>query len=332
MPFQVILVEKTGESEISANLQELGEDQLPEGNVTIAIAHTTVNYKDGLCLRADGGLVRNYPHVPGIDFSGTVESSDDPRYQSGDRVVLTGWGVGERHWGGFAQKARVNADWLVPLPKDLSSRHSMAIGTAGFAAMLAIIALEKHGLCPDQGEVLVTGASGGVGSIATAVLSNLGYQVVGVTGRAESADYLASLGASRIIPRSEIDTISGKPMESETWAGCVDAVGGEMLARVIGQLKYGASAASVGLAGGAPLPSNVIPFLLRGVNLLGIDSVRQPFANRVEAWERLAKDLPLDRLEDMIQSATLSEVPKLGAAILKGQVRGRIVIDVNRES
>ena len=332
MPFQAILVEKSGESEVSANLQELSEDQLPEGNVTVAIDHTTVNYKDGLCLRADGGLVRNYPHVPGIDFAGTVESSDDARYQSGDRVVLTGWGVGELHWGGFAQKARVNADWLVPLPKGLSSRHAMAIGTAGFAAMLAIIALEQQGLDPDQGEVLVTGASGGVGSIATAVLSNLGYQVVGVTGRPESSDYLSSLGASRIIPRSEIDTISRKPMESETWAGCIDAVGGEMLARVIGQLKYGASAAAVGLAGGAPLPGNVIPFLLRGVNLLGIDSVRQPFANRVEAWERLAKDLPLDRLEDMIQSATLKEVPELGAAILKGQVRGRIVVEVNRES
>ena len=332
MPFQAILVEKSGESEVSTSMQELSEDQLPEGNVIVAIDHTTVNYKDGLCLRADGGLVRNYPHVPGIDFAGTVESSDDPRYQSGDRVVLTGWGVGERHWGGFAQKARVNADWLVPLPKGLSSRHAMAIGTAGFAAMLAIIALEKQGLDPDQGEVLVTGASGGVGSIATAVLSHLGYPVVGVTGRAESAEYLTSLGASRIIPRSEIDTVSRKPMESETWAGCVDAVGGEMLARVIGQLKYGASAAAVGLAGGAPLPSSVIPFLLRGVNLLGIDSVRQPFANRVEAWERLAKDLPLDRLEDMIQSATLKEVPELGAAILKGQVRGRIVVDVNRES
>lgn len=328
MSFQAIVVEENAESGVSVNLQDLHEDQLPEGNVTVAVEHSTVNYKDGLCLRADGGLVRNYPHVPGIDFAGTVESSDDPRYQPGDRVVLTGWGVGERHWGGFSQKARVNADWLVPLPAGLSSRQAMAIGTAGFAAMLAIMALEKHGLKPDQGEVLVTGASGGVGSIATAVLAQLGYQVVGVTGRPESADYLSSLGASRIIPRSEIDTVSGKPMESETWAGCVDAVGGEMLARVIGQLKYGASAAAVGLAGGAKLPGNVIPFLLRGVNLLGIDSVRQPFDNRVEAWTRLASDLPLERLDAMIQSATLGEVPELGAAILKGQVRGRIVVDL----
>lgn len=328
MSFKAILVQKIGSSSVSASLQELDDGQLPEGNITVLVEHTTINYKDGLCLRADGGLVRNYPHVPGIDFAGTVESSDDPRYQAGDRVVLTGWGVGERHWGGFAQKARVNADWLVPLPEGLSTRQAMAIGTAGFAAMLAVLALENHGLAPGQGEVLVTGASGGVGSIATAVLANLGHTVAAVTGRPESADYLTSLGADRLISRSELDTASPKPLESETWAGCIDAVGGEMLARVIGQLKYGASAAAVGLAGGAPLPTSVIPFLLRGVNLLGIDSVRQPYANRVEAWNRLAKDLPLAKLETMIQDVSLQDVPKLGADILKGRVRGRVVVDL----
>ena len=329
MSFQAILVEKTGESAVSASLQTLTEDQLPAGNVTVAVDYTTINYKDGLCMRADGGLVRNYPHVPGIDFAGTVEASDDPRYRAGDRVVLTGWGVGERHWGGFSQKARVDADWLVPLPDGLSAKQAMAIGTAGFAAMLAVMALEDHGLKPDQGEVLVTGAAGGVGSIATAILSNLGYRVAAVTGRPETESYLTSLGASRIIARDELNSVSKRPLESTTWAGCVDAVGGEMLARVLGQLKYGASVAAVGLAGGANLPASVIPFLLRGVNLLGIDSVMQPFEKRLTAWKRLASDLPMEKLEAMIQPAVLGDVPELGGAILKGQVKGRMVVDVN---
>jgi acrylyl-CoA reductase (NADPH) len=328
MSFKALLVEKTDQNEVTATVQDLTDDQLPEGDVTVAVKHSTVNYKDGLCMRADGGLVRNYPHVPGIDFAGVVESSADPRYQPGDPVVLTGWGVGERHWGGFSQKARVKGDWLVPLPEGLTSQQAMAIGTAGFAAMIAIIALEDHGLSPDRGEVLVTGAAGGVGSIATAIMSNLGYQVAAVTGRPEAADYLTSLGASRIIPRSEIGTVSQKPLEPAAWAGCVDAVGGEMLARVIGQLKYGASVAAVGLAGGASLPASVLPFLLRGVNLLGIDSVMYPTAKRLTAWQRLASDLPMEKLEAMIVPATLSDVPKLGADILKGKVKGRVVVDV----
>ncbi|MFT6863816.1 MAG: acrylyl-CoA reductase (NADPH) [Akkermansiaceae bacterium] len=329
MSFQAILVEQTEECGVSARLQELHDDQLPEGNVTVAVEYTTINYKDGLCMRADGGLVRNYPHVPGIDFAGTVESSEDPRYQSGDRVVLTGWGVGERHWGGFSQKARVNADWLVPLPEGLDTRNAMAIGTAGFAAMLAIMALEDHGLKPEDGEVLVTGAAGGVGSITTAILAKLGYEVACVTGRPETSDYLSSLGAQRIIPRSEIGSISKSPLEAATWAGCVDAVGGEMLARVIGQLKYGAAVAAVGLAGGASLPTSVLPFLLRGVNLLGIDSVRQPFEGRIEAWQRLASDLPLERLGTMIRPAGLADIPRLGANILEGRIQGRVVVEVN---
>jgi acrylyl-CoA reductase (NADPH) len=274
-------------------------------------------------------LVREYPQVPGIDFAGTIESSDDPRYSAGDSVVLTGWRVGEVHWGGYAQKASVNADWLVPLPSGLSSRQAMAVGTAGFTAMLAVTALEDHGLKPDQGPVLVTGAAGGVGSVATAILANLGYEVAAVTGRPETEEYLRALGATQIVPREEINETVKRPLERETWAGCVDAVGGDMLARVLGQMKYGGSVSAVGLAGGAGLPTTVIPFLLRGVNLLGIDSVMQPYDNRLRAWERIAKDLPMDKLEAMIHLATLSDLPALGKDILKGQVKGRLVVDVN---
>ena len=329
MAFKALIFNKISDTEVSSAISTITEDQLPEGNVTVAVEYSTVNYKDGLCLTPKNGLVRNYPHVPGIDFAGTVETSTDDRYRSGDQVVLTGWRVGENHWGGFSQKARVNADWLVPLPEGLTTRNAMAIGTAGFAAILAVLALEDHGLQPRDGEVLVTGAAGGVGSIATAALASSGYEVAAVTGRPEAADYLKSLGASRIIPRGDIDTTIKKPMESESWAGCVDAVGGEMLARVIGQLKYGTSVAAVGLAGGANLPASLIPFLLRGVNLLGIDSVMQPYQNRLKAWQRLATDLPLDRLDTLIHSATLAEVPSLGEKILKGQIKGRVVVDVN---
>ena len=329
MLFNAIFVEKNADGELSTELKPLTEDQFPEGNVTVDVEYSTINYKDGLCMKAGGGLVRNYPHVPGIDFAGTVRSSEDSRYNPGDKVVLTGWRVGEIHWGGHAQMARVNADWLVPLPAELTTKQAMAIGTAGLAAILAILALEDHGLTPDMGEVLVTGAAGGVGSIATAILANLGYKVAAVTGRPDTAEYLMSLGATRIVARAEIDTVSRRPLESETWAGCVDAVGGEMLARVIGQLNYGASVAAVGLAGGATLPSSVLPFLLRGVNLLGIDSVMQPYDQRVRAWQRLATDLPLDKLNSMIQQVNLAQVPALGALILQGKVKGRIVVDVN---
>lgn len=329
MTFNALVVERSDETNVSTSIQTLTEDRLPTGNVTIAVEYTTVNYKDGLCMQPANGLVRNYPHVPGIDFAGTVEESDDSRYTPGDKVVLTGWRVGEQHWGGYSQKARVDADWLVPLPDGLTTKQAMAVGTAGFAAMLAVVALEDHGLTPKRGEVLVTGAAGGVGSIATAILSNLGYEVAAVTGRPESAEYLLSLGVTRIVARNEINTASKKPLEPETWAGCVDAVGGEMLARVLGQLKYGASVAAVGLAGGAKLPASVIPFLLRGVNLLGIDSVMQPYEKRLRVWQRIASDLPLKQLDTMIRLATLGEVPTLAAEILKGQIKGRIVVDVN---
>ena len=328
MTFRALVVEKDDEGKTSASVQQLDEARLPEGDVLVAVSHSTVNYKDGLCIGPGGGLVRNYPHVPGIDFAGTVEASDNPAYKPGDQVVLTGWRVGEAHWGGYSEKARVKGDWLVPLPDGLSPRAAMAVGTAGFTAMLAIMALEDHGLSPDKGEVLVTGAAGGVGSVATAILANLGYEVAAVTGRPEQGDYLKSLGAARIVAREEINETVKRPLEAETWAGCVDAVGGDMLARVLGQMKYGASVAAVGLAGGAGLPATVIPFLLRGVNLLGIDSVMQPYDNRLRAWERIARDLPMDKLEAMIVPAGLEDLPQLGASILKGGVRGRVVVDV----
>lgn len=326
--FNALVVEKT-EMGTHAAVREISYEDLPAGDVTVAVEYSTVNYKDGLCVGPGGGLVRNYPHVPGIDFAGIVESSDDPRYKVGDAVVLTGWRVGEKHWGGYSQKARVKADYLVPLPKELSTRQAMAVGTAGFTAMLAVIALEDHGLRPGQAPVLVTGAAGGVGSVATAILANLGYEVAAVTGRPEAADYLKELGANQIVARSDINETIKRPLEAETWSGCVDAVGGDMLARVLGQMVYGASVAAVGLAGGAGLPTTVVPFLLRGVNLLGIDSVMQPFENRKRAWARIAKDLPMNKLEGMITQATLADLPNLGKDILKGQVRGRVVVDVN---
>ncbi|MDE4096268.1 acryloyl-CoA reductase [Phaeobacter gallaeciensis] len=328
--FNALVVNKDEDTgKTSAAVEEISLDDLPEAEVTVAVDFSTVNYKDGLCIGPGGGLVRKYPHIPGIDFAGTVEASSDARYKAGDKVVLTGWRVGEAHWGGYSQKARVRADWLVPLPEGLTTRQAMAVGTAGFTAMLAVMALEDHGLQKDHGPVLVTGAAGGVGSVATAILANLGYEVAAVTGRPETADYLRSLGATQIVAREEINETVKRPLESETWAGCVDAVGGAMLARVLGQMKYGASVAAVGLAGGANLPATVVPFLLRGVNLLGIDSVMQPYDNRLRAWERIATDLPMDKLEAMIQPATLQDLPQLGADILKGQVKGRVVVDVN---
>jgi acrylyl-CoA reductase (NADPH) len=326
--FNALVVEKDEETgKTSAMVKQLSDADLPDGEVTVAVEYSTVNYKDGLCIGPGGGLVRKYPHVPGIDFAGKVESSSDPRYKAGDKVVLTGWRVGEAHWGGYSQKASVKADWLVPLPEGLDTRQAMAVGTAGFTAMLAVMALEDHGI--KSGPVLVTGAAGGVGSVATAILANLGHEVAAVTGRPETEDYLKSLGATQIVAREEINETVKRPLEGETWGGCVDAVGGEMLARLLGQMQYGASVAAVGLAGGAGLPATVIPFLLRGVNLLGIDSVMQPYDNRLRAWERIARDLPMTKLEAMVQPASLSDLPQLGRDILKGQVKGRVVVDVN---
>ncbi len=328
MTFDALVVRKDEDGAVTCAVEQLDASQLPEGNVEVAVEYSTLNYKDGLCLTGGGGLVRTYPHVPGIDFAGTVAASEDSRYAVGDRVVLTGWRVGELWWGGYAQRARVKADWLVPLPESLAARSAMAIGTAGLTAMLSIMALEDHGLTPDQGPVLVTGASGGVGSVATAVLGNLGYDVAAVTGRPELEPYLRDLGASSIVPRDDLAT-RGRPLESERWAGCVDAVGGPVLARALAQMKYGASVAAVGLAGGMGLDTTVIPFILRAVNLLGIDSVMQPNDRRVVAWERLASELPSSQLDAMVETISLAEVPERGAAILKGRVKGRIVVDMN---
>lgn len=328
--FNALVMEQDADGKATPHIRQIAVDDLPEGDVVVAVEYSTLNYKDGLCLSPKGGgLVRKYPHVPGIDFAGTVEASEDARFAPGDKVILTGWRVGEVHWGGYAQKARVRGDWLVPLPDGLSTRQAMTVGTAGLTAMLAVQALEAHGMAPEQGPVLVTGASGGVGSVAVTILAHLGYEVAAVTGRPDSDAYLRDLGATQIVPREDLAETVKRPLETETWAGCVDAVGGAMLARILGQMKYGASVAAIGLAGGADLPASVIPFLLRGVNLLGIDSVMQPRDSRITAWNRIVSDLPLSRLERMERLVTLNDLPALGADILRGQVQGRVVVDVN---
>ncbi|MEM7058714.1 MAG: MDR family oxidoreductase [Pseudomonadota bacterium] len=329
MSFRALVVNKDDDGPVTQAIQDLEVDQLPEADVTVSVEYSTLNYKDGLCITGSGGLVRTFPHVPGIDFAGTVEASDSDQFTPGDKVVLTGWRVGEVWWGGYSQKARVKSEWLTPLPGGIDTRQAMAVGTAGFTSMLAVMALENHGMTPSDGPVLVTGAAGGVGSVATAILANLGYEVAAVTGRPETADYLKDLGATTIVPREDLDEAPSRPLDKEMWAGCVDAVGGDMLARVLTQMKYGTSVAAVGLAGGAKLPATVVPFLLRGVNLLGIDSVMQPQMNRVPAWQRIARDLPMEKLESMISMAKLEDLVEMGPSILKGQVKGRVVVDVN---
>ena len=326
MAFKGLILEESG-GKVAARIGELEESALPQGDVIVDVAYSTLNYKDGMVLNGLGRLVRNYPHVPGIDFAGTVAESSSPDFKRGDQVVLTGWGVGEQRWGGYAQKARVKAGELVKLPAGLSLKQAMTIGTAGFTAMLAALALEHHGLKRESGEVLVTGASGGVGSVAVAILAAWKYNVAASTGRAANGDYLKALGAATIIDRAEIAQPK-RPLDSERWAGCIDAVGGATLACVLSQLKYGMSAASCGLAGGNELATTVIPFLLRGVNLLGIDSVRCPLPKRQDAWKRLAADLPLDKLDAMTETVPLGAVAGLAGRILKGEVRGRVVVDV----
>jgi acrylyl-CoA reductase (NADPH) len=326
--FKAFLLEDK-DGKVSGSIKELSEDSLPAGDVTVAVEYSTLNYKDGLILGGLGRLVRNYPHVPGVDFAGHVVQSSDPAWKAGDKAILTGWRVGETQWGGYGQKARVKGDWLVALPKGLTTRQAMAIGTAGLTSMLSVMALEEHGVTPDRGEVLVTGAAGGLGSVAIGILAKLGYKVAASTGRAETHDYLKALGAASIVERAAIEKLPAKPLESERWAGCIDAVGGSTLANVLASMKYHGAVASCGLAGGTKLETTVIPFLLRGVALLGIDSVMCPKARREAAWARLARDLPLDHLESMIVAATLADLPRLGAEILAGKVRGRVVVDVN---
>ncbi|MFL5255616.1 MAG: MDR family oxidoreductase [Rhodopila sp.] len=330
--FTALVLHETA-GKVESRIERVDETALPVGDVTVAVEYSTLNYKDGLILNGLGRLVRKYPHVGGIDFAGTVEQSDSPDFKPGDKVVLTGWRVGEVQWGGFAQKARVKASMLVRLPGGLTTRRAMAIGTAGFTAMLAVMQLERHGLTPGGGpgggEVLVTGAAGGVGSVAVAILAKLGHHVVASTGRSAMHDYLRSLGAGAIIDRAELAKAPQRPLDSERWAGAVDAVGGRTLATVLTQMKYLGSVAACGLAGGNELATTVIPFLLRGVRLLGIDSVMCPMPERQEAWQRLVQDLPMDRLDAMTETAPLAALPELTARILKGEIRGRVVIDVN---
>jgi len=325
--FRALVLHEEG-GKVVSRLETVDEARLPPDEVTVAVEYSTLNYKDGMILEGQGRLVRAYPHVPGVDFAGMVLRSDSPEFRPGDPVILTGWRVGEVQWGGYAERARVKAAYLVRRPDGLSARQAMAIGTAGFTAILAVIALEKHGLTPDAGEVLVTGAAGGVGSIAVSLLAALGYRVAASTGRPELRDYLEGLGAAELIDRAALAAKPARPLDRERWAGAVDAVGGATLATVLTQLKYRANVAACGLAGGSDLPASVIPFLLRGVNLLGIDSVMCPRDERIEAWDRLARDLPFDKLEATTQTVPLAEVPALAPRILNGEVRGRVVIDV----
>jgi acrylyl-CoA reductase (NADPH) len=313
---------------IVPRLETVDETRLPPGEVLVAVEYSTLNYKDAMVLQGLGRLVRNYPHIPGVDFAGIVERSDSPEFKPGDPVILTGWRVGEVQWGGYAEKARVKASWLVRRPEGLSAAQAMAVGTAGFTAMLAVMALERHGLRPGVGDVLVTGAAGGVGSMAIALLSALGHRVVAATGRPDQRDYLTDLGAANLIERAALAAMPTRPLDRERWVGAIDAVGGNTLATILTQLEYRASVAACGLAGGSDLPATVIPFLLRGVNLLGIDSVMCPREERTEAWRRLARDLPLDRLERMTRVEPLAALPGLAQKILKGEVRGRTVIDI----
>jgi acrylyl-CoA reductase (NADPH) len=330
MAFRALVLNQGADRRISGVVETLSDDKLPPGDVTVAIAYSTLNYKDGLILTTGGGLVKSWPHVGGIDFAGIVESSDDARFKPGDSVVLNGWRVGELHWGGYAAKARVKGEWLVNLPSSISPRRAMAIGTAGYTAMLCVMALERHGLEPASGEILVTGAAGGVGSVAVAILAKLGFTVVAATGRPQEADYLKGLGAASILERKALIEAPDRPLLSERYAGLVDTVSGVMFARALAQVKYGGAAAVCGLAGGAAFPGSILPFILRNVTVYGIDSVMLPRGPREEAWRRLGTDLPLEKLDSTVSEAGLSDLIALAPKILKGEIRGRVVVDVNR--
>ena len=325
--FKGILIEKD-DAGYRAAVTDIDEAQLPEGDVTVRVSHSTLNYKDALAITGKGPVVRKFPLVPGIDLVGTVEVSSHPDCAVGDAVVLNGWGVGEAHWGGLAQKARLKGDWLVPLPKAFTPQHAMAIGTVGYTAMLCVLALEKHGVTPDKGEILVTGAAGGVGGVAVAVLAKLGYTVVGVTGRAEEVDYIKGLGASEVLERAAFAS-PGKPLARERWAGAVDVVGSHTLANVCASMKYRGVVTACGLAGGMDFPASVAPFILRGVTLVGIDSVMCPRPDRLEAWQRLGSDLDVAKLGVIAQEIGLDEAIPTAVRLLDGQVRGRVVVDVN---
>jgi acrylyl-CoA reductase (NADPH) len=326
--YKALVVDKPAEG-YRCTLAELDESQLPEGDVTVRVEWSTVNYKDGLAITGKSPVVRKFPLTPGIDLAGTVEASARPEFKAGDRVVLNGWGVGEGHGGGLAQKARVKAEWLIPLPAAFTTRQAMAIGTAGYTAMLCVQALERHGVTPEQGEVLVTGASGGVGSVAIALLAKRGFRVVASTGKLAESDYLMRLGASEVIDRATLSA-PGKPLARERWAGVVDSVGSHTLANACAATKYGGAVAACGLAGGMDFPASVAPFILRGVTLYGIDSVMAPKAKRIAAWNALAADLDPAKLDAMTHEIGLADALAAGADILAGKVRGRLVVDVNR--
>ena len=324
--FQGIWIDKQ-DGRYTADLRGINPEQLPEGDVTVRVAYSTLNYKDALAITGASPVVRQFPMVPGIDFAGVVETSSHPACKPGDSVVLNGWGVGEKHWGGLAERARVNGDWLVPLQAPFSLKQAMGIGTAGYTAMLCVMALERRGVTPASGPVVVTGAAGGVGSVAVAVLAKLGYEVSAVTGRAEQADYLKGLGAQHIVERASLSA-PGKPLAREQWAGAIDVAGGHVLANVCAAMRYRGTVAACGLASGMDFPATVAPFILRGVTLVGVDSVMAPRAERLEAWRRLASDLDLSKLDAVTQEVALADVPVLAPEMLAGKVRGRVVVMV----
>ena len=328
--FRAILISRDEEKKQSVDIVELGDDDLMEGDVTIAVEATTVNYKDGLAITGKSPVVRRWPMIPGIDLAGTVIASAHADYRQGDSVILNGWGVGETHYGAYAGHARVNGDWLVPRPDAISARNAMAIGTAGYTAMLCVMALERYGIEPGNGPVVVTGAAGGVGSVAISLLSRLGYQVIASTGRQSEADYLHGLGASEIIDRAELSE-PGRPLGKERWAAGIDAVGSHTLANVLAQTSYGGAVAACGLAQGFDLPATVMPFILRGVGLLGVDSVMAPKALRLEAWSRLSTDLDLEKLASLSKTIGFDEIITAASDIVEGRIRGRVVVDMAGE-
>lgn len=328
MPFRAIRASKT-DAGVTTELVMLEDSDLDAGDVTVRVDYSTINYKDGLAITNASPVIQRFPMIPGIDLAGTVEASDSSEFAVGDKVVLNGWGLSQTHDGGFAQKARAPADWLIKLPAGIDTRHAAAIGTAGYTAMLSVLALEHGGVTPDKGDVLVTGANGGVGSVAIALLAKLGYRVIASTGRPEETEYLTGLGAAEIIDRATLST-QGAPIATERWAGAIDTVGSHTLANVLAQTRYGGTVASCGLAQGVDLPGSVLPFVLRGVTLAGIDSVNAPKARRIEAWTRLARDLDLDKLDAMVTTVGLEEAPDVARSIFSGKIRGRTVVDVNR--
>jgi acrylyl-CoA reductase (NADPH) len=325
--FSALVVRETDEGTTSS-IERLTDADLPDGDVTVDIDYSSLNYKDGMALSGVGRIIRTFPMVPGVDFSGTVAASDSERYSPGDAVILTGWAVGERHWGGYTQRQRVRSDWLVPRPAEMSSLDAMAIGTAGLTAMLCVLAIEDAGVTPDDGPVVVSGAAGGVGSVAVAILTRLGYDVTAITGRPEAHEYLEGLGATAFLSRTEMSE-PPRPLESEMWAAAVDTVGSVILAKVLSQMKYGGTVAACGLAGGFDLPTTVMPFILRGVRLQGVDSVMAPYEMRTRAWQRLVENLPTDQLASMTEVVPMSRVVERSPDILAGKVRGRIVVDPN---